>query len=193
MQSLNTSSESDQKFLRRAIELAQKSFGLASSNPNVGAILVGADGEVLGEGFHTYDGKKHAEILALEQAGDKARGATLYINLEPCSHVGRTGPCAESIVAAGVAEVIAAMQDPNPLVSGRGFDILRGAGIHVEVASEFTTAAEKLNEAVLHFMRAGRPLVTLKTAITLDGKIAAPDDNRGWITSEVARLHVQQL
>jgi len=158
----------------------------------VGAVLV-RDGQVVGRGYHTYAGLKHAEIGALEQAGDRARGSTLYINLEPCSHQGRTGPCAEAIAAAGVAEVVAAMQDPNPLVSGRGFRALREAGVAVEIAAEFTEEAEKLNEAFVHFMRTGRPLVTLKTALTLDGKIAAPDDNRGWITSEVARAHVQQL
>jgi diaminohydroxyphosphoribosylaminopyrimidine deaminase/5-amino-6-(5-phosphoribosylamino)uracil reductase len=179
-------------YLREALDLARQGRGQASPNPMVGAVLV-RDGEVVGRGYHTYAGLKHAEIGALEQAGDRARGSTLYINLEPCSHQGRTGPCAEAIVAAGVAEVIAAMQDPNPLVSGRGFRVLREAGVAVEIAAEFTEQAEKLNEAFVHFMRSGRPLVTLKTALTLDGKIAAPDDNRGWITSEVARAHVQQL
>jgi len=151
------------------------------------------DGEVVGRGFHTYAGKKHAEIHALEQAGERARDAALYINLEPCSHQGRTGPCVDALIAAGVGRVIAAMQDPNPLVAGDGFRKLRSAGVEVEIASEFTAPAEKLNEDFVHFMRTGRPLVTLKAALTLDGKIAAPDDNRGWITSEVARAHVQQL
>ena len=179
-------------YVREALELARQGRGQTSPNPMVGALLV-RDGQVVGRGVHTYADKKHAEIRALEQAGEQARGATLYINLEPCSHLGRTGPCAEAIVAAGVSEVIAAMQDPNPLVSGRGFGILRQAGVKVEIAAELTAQAEKLNEAFIHFMRAGRPLVTLKTALTLDGKIAAPDDNRGWITSEIARSHVQQL
>ena len=127
------------------------------------------------------------------QAGERARGATLYINLEPCSHQGRTPPCVDALIAAGVARVVAAMQDPNPLVAGDGFRRLRDAGVEVEMAPEFTAEAEKLNEPFVHFMRTGRPLVTLKTAITLDGKISAPDDNRGWITSERARAHVQQL
>jgi diaminohydroxyphosphoribosylaminopyrimidine deaminase/5-amino-6-(5-phosphoribosylamino)uracil reductase len=179
-------------YLREALDLARQGRGQASPNPMVGAVLV-RDGHVVGRGFHTYAGVQHAEIAAIEQAGDQARGATLYINLEPCSHQGRTRPCAEAIVAAGVTEVVAAMQDPNPLVSGRGFRVLRDAGVTVEIAAEFTAQAEKLNEAFVHFMRTGRPLVTLKTALTLDGKIAAPDDNRGWITSEVARAHVQQL
>jgi diaminohydroxyphosphoribosylaminopyrimidine deaminase / 5-amino-6-(5-phosphoribosylamino)uracil reductase len=151
------------------------------------------DGEVVGRGFHTYAGVKHAEIIALEQAGEKARGATLYLNLEPCSHQGRTPPCVDTVIASGVARVVAAMEDPNPLVSGEGFRRLRGAGVEVTLAPEFAVEAAKLNEPFVHFMRTGRPLVTLKTAITLDGKISAPDDNRGWITSERARAHVQQL
>jgi diaminohydroxyphosphoribosylaminopyrimidine deaminase / 5-amino-6-(5-phosphoribosylamino)uracil reductase len=179
-------------YLREALDLARLGRGQTSPNPMVGAVLV-RDEHVVGRGFHTYAGVKHAEILALEQAGEQARGADLYINLEPCSHKGRTGPCADAIAAAGVAKVIAAMQDPNPQVSGRGFQTLRDAGVEVQIAAEFTAQAEKLNEAFAHFMRTGRPLVTLKSALTLDGKIAAPDDNRGWITSEVARAHVQQL
>ena len=179
-------------FLREALELARRGKGQTSPNPAVGAVLV-QGGEVVGRGFHTYDGVKHAEIRALDEAGDRARGATLYINLEPCSHEGRTGPCADALIAAGVTRVVAAMQDPNPRVAGEGFRKLRSAGIEVELAKEFAGEAEKLNEEFVHFMRTGRPLVTLKTALTLDGKIAAPDDNRGWITSDVARAHVQQL
>jgi diaminohydroxyphosphoribosylaminopyrimidine deaminase/5-amino-6-(5-phosphoribosylamino)uracil reductase len=173
-----------------AIALARQGRGLTSPNPMVGAILV-RDGAVVGRGFHTYPAVKHAEILALEQAGDRARGATLYINLEPCSHQGRTPPCADALIAHGIAKVVAAMQDPNPLVAGDGFRKLRSAGI--EVVLEPSPEAEKLNEPFVHFMRTRRPLVTLKTALTLDGKIAAPDDNRGWITSPTARSHVQQL
>ena len=180
------------QYLRRALELAREGRGQTSPNPMVGAVLV-RDGEVVGSGYHTYAGLKHAEIVALEEAGEKARGATLYINLEPCSHQGRTGPCSDAVIRAGVTRVVAAMQDPNPLVGGTGFGKLREAGIAVELAREFTAEAEKLNEAFAHFMRTGRPLVTLKTALTLDGKIAAPDDNEGWITSERARAHVQQL
>jgi diaminohydroxyphosphoribosylaminopyrimidine deaminase/5-amino-6-(5-phosphoribosylamino)uracil reductase len=179
-------------YVREALDLARQGRGQTSPNPMVGAVLV-REGQVVGRGFHTYADRKHAEVRALEQAGEQARGATLYINLEPCSHRGRTSPCAEAIVAAGVVEVVAAMQDPNPLVSGSGFRLLREAGVTVQMAAEFTEEAEKLNESFVHYMRTGRPLVTLKTALTLDGKIAAPDDNRGWITSEVARAHVQQL
>ncbi|HYM11413.1 MAG TPA: bifunctional diaminohydroxyphosphoribosylaminopyrimidine deaminase/5-amino-6-(5-phosphoribosylamino)uracil reductase RibD, partial [Bryobacterales bacterium] len=148
---------------------------------------------IVGRGFHTYDGVKHAEILALEHAGQRARGATLYINLEPCSHRGRTPPCADALIAAGVKRVVAALEDPNPQVAGAGFARLAAAGVTVERAPRFELEARRLNEAFAHFIRTGRPLVTLKTATTLDGKISAPDDNTGWITSERARAHVQQV
>jgi len=179
-------------FMHEALELARQGRGLASPNPMVGAVLV-RDDQVVGRGCHTYAGVHHAEIIALAQAGEAARGATLYINIEPCSHQGRTPPCVNALIAAGVSRVVAPLQDPNPLVAGQGFRKLRDAGVAVETAAEFTAIAEKINEPFLHFMRTGRPLVTLKTAITLDGKISAPDDNRGWITSEHARAHVQQL
>jgi diaminohydroxyphosphoribosylaminopyrimidine deaminase / 5-amino-6-(5-phosphoribosylamino)uracil reductase len=179
-------------YLREAFELARQGRGQTSPNPAVGAVLV-RDNEIVGRGFHTWAGMKHAEIVALEQAGERARGATLYINLEPCSHQGRTPPCAAALIEAGIGRVVAAMEDPNPLVSGQGFRLLRGAGIEIEIDSAFAAEAERLNEAFIHFMRTRRPLVTLKTALTLDGKIAAPDDNRGWITSAKARAHVQQL
>jgi diaminohydroxyphosphoribosylaminopyrimidine deaminase / 5-amino-6-(5-phosphoribosylamino)uracil reductase len=179
-------------FMREALDLARQGRALASPNPMVGAVVV-RDGEVVGRGFHTFAGVKHAEVNALEEAGERARGATLYLNLEPCSHHGRTPPCADAIIAAGVARVVAPMEDPNRLVAGQGFRRLRAAGVEVEIASDFAAEAAKLNEPFLHFMRTGRPLVTLKTAITLDGKISAPDDNRGWITSTRARAHVQQL
>lgn len=179
-------------YLREAIDLARQGRGQVSPNPLVGAVLVREEG-IVGQGFHTYAGVKHAEIQALDQAGEKARGATLYINLEPCCHQGRTPPCVDALIQAGVRRVVAAMQDPNPLVAGEGFRRLRSAGVEVEISREHAAEAEKLNEAFAHFMRAKRPLVTLKAAMTLDGKIAAPDDNRGWITSERARAHVQQL
>jgi diaminohydroxyphosphoribosylaminopyrimidine deaminase / 5-amino-6-(5-phosphoribosylamino)uracil reductase len=179
-------------YVREALSLARQGRAQASPNPMVGAAVV-RDGAVVGRGFHTYAGLKHAEIVALEEAGERARGATVYLSLEPCSHTGRTPPCVEALIAAGVARVVAAMQDPNPRVAGEGFRRLRAAGIAVELARDFTAEAEKLNEPFVHFVRTGRPLVTLKTAITLDGKISAPDDNRGWITSERARAHVQEL
>jgi len=179
-------------YLLEALELARRGKGQTSPNPAVGAVLV-REGEVVGRGFHTYEGVSHAEICALEEAGARARGSTLYITLEPCSHQGRTGPCADALIAAGVSRVVAAMEDPNPRVAGEGFRKLRAAGIEVEAAAEFAREAAKLNEDFVHFMRTGRPLVTLKTALTLDGKIAAPDDNRGWITSDRARADVQLL
>jgi diaminohydroxyphosphoribosylaminopyrimidine deaminase / 5-amino-6-(5-phosphoribosylamino)uracil reductase len=179
-------------WMHEALELALLGRGLTSPNPMVGAVVV-QDGHAVGRGYHVYDGLEHAEIAALREAGEAARGATLYLNLEPCSHQGRTPPCAEAIIQAGVARVVAPMSDPNPLVSGEGFRKLRQAGVDVELAPDYAAEAEKLNLAFFHFMRTGRPLVTLKTAITLDGKISAPDDNRGWITSERARAHVQQL
>ena len=197
-------STSDEAFVRRALELARKSFGLASPNPHVGAVLVGREGKVVGEAFHTYQGVKHAEILALEQAGDQARGATLYINLEPCCHHGRTGPCAEALVRAGIARVVASMPDPNPLVSGRGFARLRQAGIQV-TSGLLDDEARPLNDAFARYIRYRMPLVTLKAAMTLDGKIAPPPADAangsseagappgGWITGTEARAHVHAL
>ena len=183
-------------YMAEALALARKGQALATPNPMVGAVVV-RDGRVVGRGFHTWEGLKHAEILALEEAAtsgkDAARGATVYVTLEPCSHSGRTPPCVDALIAAGVAKVVAASGDPNPLVAGEGFSKLRAAGVQVEIAAEFQAEAEKLNEPFFHFIRTGRPLLTLKAALTLDGKIAAPEDNTGWITSERARAHVQEL
>jgi diaminohydroxyphosphoribosylaminopyrimidine deaminase/5-amino-6-(5-phosphoribosylamino)uracil reductase len=183
--------------LDEAFELAARGLGRVSPNPAVGAIVV-RDDQVIGRGFYTAAGVKHAEILALEEAGDRARGATMYVTLEPHSFQGRTPPCTDAIVAAGIRKVVAAAEDPNPQVHGRGFAQLRAKGIEVEIASEYAARANALNEAFVHFMRTGRPLVTLKAALTLDGKIAAPDDDAsghspGWITSDQARAHVQIL
>ncbi len=177
-------------YMQQALELAHQGRGRTSPNPAVGAVLVRA-GRVVGRGFHVYSARDHAEIVALLEAGANARDATLYVTLEPCAHTGRTGPCADALIAAGVKRVEAAMQDPNPLVAGKGFAKLRQAGIEVSLNPEYTAAAEKLNEPFVHFMQTGRPLVTIKAALTLDGKIAAPQDNFGWITSEVARADVQ--
>jgi len=175
-----------------AFRLAREGQGRTSPNPAVGAVVV-RNGEIVGRGYHVYARQKHAEVVALEEAGERARGAELYVTLEPCAHQGRTGPCSDLLVAQGISRVVAAMEDPNPLVSGGGFRKLRSAGVDVEFAAEYKTAAEKLNEPFLHFMRRGKPLVMLKAAVTLDGKIAAPEDNSGWITSEKAREHVQQV
>lgn len=178
--------------LEEAFDLAAKGLGVVSPNPAVGAVVV-RDGVVVGRGFHTWAGVHHAEVIAIEQAGAKAKGATLFVTLEPCSHQGRTPPCVDAVIAAGIKRVVAAMQDPNPQVCGRGFAKLRESGIKVEIDSAYTDRAKALNEAFLHFMKTGRPLVTLKAAVTLDGKIAAPEDNDGWITSEQARAHVQTV
>jgi diaminohydroxyphosphoribosylaminopyrimidine deaminase/5-amino-6-(5-phosphoribosylamino)uracil reductase len=195
----------DERFLRRALELARQGIGLTSPNPGVGALVVDDSGTVLSESFHTYEGRKHAEILALDQAGEKARGATLYLNFEPCSHQGRTGPCADAIIAAGIRRVVASMKDPNPLVSGKGFERLRNAGVAV-ASGILEEDAKALNESFAKYIRQNRPLVTLKAAMTLDGKIAPPPSEShnptalgaggvtgGWITSEAARAHVQEL
>src|ERR1035441_1919074 len=131
-------------YMREALDLARKGRSLASPNPMVGAVLV-RDGEVVGRGFHTYAGVQHAEVIALEQAGEQARGATLYVNLEPCSHQGRTPPCVDALIQAGVVRVVAPVTDPNPLVAGQGFARLRLAGIEVETPCEFAAEAEKLN------------------------------------------------
>jgi diaminohydroxyphosphoribosylaminopyrimidine deaminase / 5-amino-6-(5-phosphoribosylamino)uracil reductase len=191
----------DEQFLHRALDLARQGIGLASPNPCVGAIIVDAQGSIVGTGAYTYDSVKHAEVRALEHAGGKARGGTLYINLEPHSHQGRTPPCTEALIAAGIHRVVASMPDPNPKVSGRGFEKLRAAGLHVEVG-RLEAEARRLNEAFARYIRDGVPLVTLKTAMTLDGKIAPSPTaglNRaagtpvgGWITGEAARAHVQQ-
>ena len=179
-------------WLHAALEEARKGIGLVSPNPAVGAVVV-RDGVVVGRGWHTWAAGDHAEIVALRQAGESARDAALYLSLEPCCHTGRTPPCTDAIIRAGVAKVVAAMEDPNPLVGGRGLARLREAGIPAEIDPAFTAEAEQINQEFVHFMRTGAPLVTLKAALTLDGKIAAPEDNRGWITSDLARLHVQQL
>ena len=179
-------------FMREALDLARQGTALASPNPLVGAVLV-KDDAIVGRGFHTWEGVKHAEILALEEAGPQARGATAYVTLEPCSHQGRTGPCADALIAAGIARVVVAAGDPNPRVSGQGLRRLEASGIKVELSPSHAEEAERINEAFFHFMRTGRPLVTIKSALTLDGKIAAPEDNTGWITSERARAHVQEL
>jgi diaminohydroxyphosphoribosylaminopyrimidine deaminase / 5-amino-6-(5-phosphoribosylamino)uracil reductase len=192
----------DEQHLHRALELARQGIGLASPNPHVGAVITDVHGNVAGSGFHTWDGVKHAEILALEQAGSKARGGTLYINLEPHCYSSRTPPCTDALITAGIQRVVASMADPNPKISGRGFEQLRAAGLDVEVGS-FEEQARRLNEAFAHYIRHATPLVTLKAAMTLDGKIAPPPAEvltkaagmpaGGWITSDLARAHVQEL
>jgi diaminohydroxyphosphoribosylaminopyrimidine deaminase/5-amino-6-(5-phosphoribosylamino)uracil reductase len=197
--------QQDEQFMAQALKLARQGTALASPNPRVGAVVVSVQGEVAGTGFHTYDGIKHAEVLALEQAGARARGATLYLNLEPCSHQGRTPPCADAVIAAGIKRVVAAMTDPNPVVAGRGVARLKAAGIAVDTGL-FHEEARRLNEAFAKYVLNKLPLVTLKSGMTLDGKIAPPPGDPfgpsllgiggatgGWITSLEARKHVQEL
>ncbi len=185
----------DLHFLQHALDLAQKGVGLASPNPAVGCLIV-KEGAILGEGFHQYDLRDHAEIVALKQAGERARGATLYVTLEPCNHTGRTGPCTEAIVKSGITRVVAAMEDPNPKTRGAGFAKLRAAGIEVSTGL-LEAEAQKLNEAFARFITTGKPFVTLKSALTLDGQLALPQSRknkkREWITSEESRAEVQRM
>ena len=194
-----------EKWMSRALALARRGEALASPNPMVGAVLV-RNGRAVGQGFHTYDGLLHAEIIALEAAGSAARGATLYINLEPCCHQGRTAPCTRALIAAGVKRVAAAMPDPNPAVAGRGFRQLRAAGVDV-LTGVAESEARRLNEAFAVWITSRRPLVTLKSAMTLDshmvlphhtgaGCTCSPRQNRRtsrWITSEAARAEVHRM
>jgi diaminohydroxyphosphoribosylaminopyrimidine deaminase / 5-amino-6-(5-phosphoribosylamino)uracil reductase len=177
--------------MRRALELAERGRGLVAPNPLVGALVV-RDGQTLGEGWHEGPGTKHAEIVALDGAGPRARGSTLYVTLEPCSHVGRTPPCAPRLVEAGVARVVAAMRDPNPLVDGGGLRILREAGVEVEVGV-LEREATRLNEAFVKHVRTGFPLVTLKMAASLDGRAAARDGSSRWISGEESRAEVHRM
>jgi diaminohydroxyphosphoribosylaminopyrimidine deaminase/5-amino-6-(5-phosphoribosylamino)uracil reductase len=172
----------------RALELAERGRGTTSPNPVVGAVLVHGD-RVVGEGWHERPGEAHAEIRALEQAGDDARGATMYVTLEPCSHHGRTPPCADAIVTAGIARVVVGAGDPNPEVNGAGIARLRAAGVEVEVEDSF--AARAANAGYFSVHRRGRPWVILKLATTLDGGLAVPE--RRWVTSEAARRRVHEL
>jgi diaminohydroxyphosphoribosylaminopyrimidine deaminase/5-amino-6-(5-phosphoribosylamino)uracil reductase len=189
-----TPGQTDDRWIARALELARRGEALTHPNPMVGAVLV-KNGRVVAEGFHTYEGRRHAEIAALENAGKNARGATLYVNLEPCCHSGRTGPCTVAIIAAGVKRVVAAMPDPNPKVAGRGFRQLRRAGIKVTIGAR-EAEARRLNEPFANWIRQNLPLVTLKSALTLDGCIASPPHsgkNDRWITSPQSREEVQLL
>jgi diaminohydroxyphosphoribosylaminopyrimidine deaminase / 5-amino-6-(5-phosphoribosylamino)uracil reductase len=203
---LMSAHSTDEQFLRRAIDLARRGIGLASPNPYVGAVITDTGGEIAGTGTHTYAGVKHAEVIAIEAARDKTLGGTLYINLEPCSHQGRTPPCADAVIAAGIRRVVASMADPNPRVSGRGFEKLRAAGIQVKVGG-LEDEARSLNESFARYIRNHTPLVTLKSAMTLDGKIAPSpatmphppakatfnEFSGTWITGEAARAHVHEL
>lgn len=179
------------KFMRRALALARRGYGKTSPNPMVGAVLV-LDGQIVGEGCHFYQQRHHAETLALEQAGKRARGSTLYVNLEPCSHQGRTPPCANRLIEAGVRRVFVSLRDPNPLVAGRGIERLKESGVEVQEGL-CKDEAKRLNEAFFHFIRTGRPFVTLKLAMSLDGRIAARSGDSKWITGPQARRRVHRL
>ncbi|TKJ29359.1 riboflavin biosynthesis protein RibD [bacterium (candidate division B38) B3_B38] len=177
--------------MRRALELAAKGKGFTSPNPMVGAVIV-KKGKIIGEGFHCRAGDKHAEIVALENCVENPREGTLYLNLEPCCHKGRTPPCVEAIVKAGIKRVVAAMADPNPLVKGKGFELLRQRGIEVEVGL-CQQEAEELNEKFIFFIKNRRPFVMIKAALSLDGKIATPTGKSRWLSSREARRYVHQL
>lgn len=181
----------DEEYMQEALHLAACARGRTSPNPMVGAVIVRAD-RIVGVGWHRRAGTAHAEIHALHMAGELAAGATLYVTLEPCSHYGRTGPCAKAIVAAGLHRVVIAMLDPNPLVSGKGAAILRQAGIEVSVGV-LGKEARLLNEVFLKWIIAKMPFVSLKTAMSLDGKIATVSGQSQWITNEVSRLRVHEM
>lgn len=181
----------DGDWMERALALAATGLGLTSPNPVVGAILV-REGAIVGEGAHLRAGAPHAEAVALAAAGPLARGATCYVTLEPCAHHGRTPPCADALIAAGVSRVVVACRDPNPVVDGRGVERLRRAGVTVD-AGLYEEEARRLNRAFFAFVATGRPHVTLKTAMTLDGKIAGTDGHSRWITGEEARAEVHRM
>ena len=187
----STGTDTDRRYMELALSLAEKGLGTTSPNPMVGAVIV-RDGEIIGRGFHRKAGDDHAEITALREAGERARGATLYITLEPCCHYGKTPPCTESIIKSGIRRVVAAMSDPNPLVCGGGFTRLRQRHIETE-SGVLENRARKLNEAYLKYISTKIPFVTLKLAMTLDGRIAAPDGSSRWITGPESRKRVHLL
>jgi diaminohydroxyphosphoribosylaminopyrimidine deaminase/5-amino-6-(5-phosphoribosylamino)uracil reductase len=191
-ETINSTTETDLRLMRRALELAARGAGQVSPSPLVGCVIASGVGEVVGEGFYLYEGIKHAETLALERAGTRARGATAYVSLEPHAHQGRTPPCTIALIEAGVRRVVAPIEDPNPLVSGRGFTHLREAGIEVEVGL-LAEEATRLNEKYIHAMRHARPFVHLKLACSLDGRIATRTGDARWITNEASRARVHQL
>ncbi|AVH73424.1 bifunctional diaminohydroxyphosphoribosylaminopyrimidine deaminase/5-amino-6-(5-phosphoribosylamino)uracil reductase RibD [Nostoc sp. 'Lobaria pulmonaria (5183) cyanobiont'] len=184
-------SDFDSRMMLRCLELARRALGRTSPNPLVGAVIV-KDGEIVGEGFHPRAGEPHAEVFALKAAGDRSRGATIYVSLEPCNHYGRTPPCSEGLIQAGVAKVVVGMVDPNPLVAGGGIARLRAAGIEVLVGVE-ESACRQLNEAFVHRILYKRPLGILKYAMTLDGKIATTSGHSAWVTSQEARSEVHLM
>ena len=189
--------ERDTQWMQRALELGRRGIGLCSPNPRVGCLILNSEGELAGEGWHEYDKRDHAEIVALRAAGDRARGGTAYVTLEPCDHTGRTGPCSQALIAAGVVRVVAATTDPNPLVAGHGLERIRQAGITVE-AGVCLAEARRLNEGFARWIVTRRPMVEMKVAMTIDGRIApAPGVQAArqpyWITGEASREAVQPM
>jgi diaminohydroxyphosphoribosylaminopyrimidine deaminase/5-amino-6-(5-phosphoribosylamino)uracil reductase len=182
----------DAGFMRRALFHAARAEGVTTPNPLVGAVVVSPDGVVIGQGRHPRAGEPHAEVFALDDAGDRARGATLYVNLEPCCHTGRTGPCTRRIIAAGIRRVVVAMVDPNPLVRGKGFDELRASGIQVD-AGVLHDEAARLNRAFIIVQTEGRPMVIAKAATSVDDRIAAAPGTRTQLTSAAANRKAQRL
>jgi diaminohydroxyphosphoribosylaminopyrimidine deaminase/5-amino-6-(5-phosphoribosylamino)uracil reductase len=183
--------EEDQIYLRRAITLAKKGMGWVNPNPMVGAVIV-KKGRIIGEGYHAYFGGPHAEINAIENASENVKDATLYVTMEPCSHQGKTPPCTEPIINKGIHRVVAAMMDPNPLVNGNGLKILAGAGIEVKSGIEEAVVL-KMNEQFVKYIVTGLPFCTLKTAMTLDGKIATVENASKWISCDNSRRYVHEL
>jgi diaminohydroxyphosphoribosylaminopyrimidine deaminase/5-amino-6-(5-phosphoribosylamino)uracil reductase len=197
MGALEENPELDSSWMRHALELARRGIGLCSPNPVVGCVIVDRNGELAGEGWHEYELKDHAEVVALRAAGEKARGGAAYVTLEPCNHTGRTGPCTEALIQAGVARVVAATVDPNPLVAGGGIAGLRAAGIETRVGV-CEEEARRLNEGFACWIQHKRPFVLMKVAMTLDGRIAPPAGVHTarepyWITGEESRAAVQTL
>ena len=184
--------QTDRRLMSRALGLAAEGVGLVSPGPLVGCVIASPKGEIVGEGFYVYEQLKHAETYALEQAGARAKGATAYVSLEPHAHHGRTPPCTDALIKAGIAHVVAPIEDPNPKVSGKGFEHLRAAGVEVSLGL-LAREAEKLNEKYLHFMRTGRPFVHLKLAASLDGKIATRTGDSRWITGPESRARAHEL
>jgi diaminohydroxyphosphoribosylaminopyrimidine deaminase/5-amino-6-(5-phosphoribosylamino)uracil reductase len=178
--------------MQRALDLAARGTGQVSPGPLVGTVIVDSSQQIAGEGFYLFDNLKHAETLALEQAGNNARGGTAYVSLEPHAHQGRTSPCTDALIKAGIKRVVAPIEDPNPKVSGRGFAHLREAGVEVSTGV-MAEEATRLNEAYIHFMHTARPFVHLKLAVSLDGKVATVNGDSRWITGEAARARVHDL
>jgi len=191
MKASSPANYNDEEFMRTALALAVKAQGRTSPNPLVGCVIV-KDEQIVGEGYHHKAGTPHAEVHALTDARDQARGATAYVTLEPCSHFGRTPPCADALISAGIKRVVVAMKDPNPLVAGRGIERLREAGIQVDVGL-LRQEASTLNEIFIKAITTGLPFVVYKTALTLDGKIATETGDSRWVSNDKSRHYVHQL